>query len=206
MRSGRLLMFVVFMLASSEAWPAPSRIELQARQAFGASRYQEALELYATLYAEKLHPVYLRNIGRCYQNLGDPDKAISSFREYLRKANHLSSDEKAEIEGFIAEMKALKNEGKLPEPTPAEPVAAPAPPPAPQFVPQPAPLGTAALTTSAKPNEDMEAQEPSVFAKPWFWGVVATLAIGAVVGGLAASGAFTTANDAPCEMGRVCAE
>ena len=36
-----------------------------------------------------MHPTYLRNIARCHQNLGNPDKAISSFREYLRKARDL---------------------------------------------------------------------------------------------------------------------
>ena len=47
--------------------------ELKAREDFAAGRYQQALDVFAKLYAETLHPVYLRNIGRCYQNLGDPD-------------------------------------------------------------------------------------------------------------------------------------
>ena len=57
-----------------------------------------------------MHPTYLRNIARCHQNLGNPDKAISSFREYLRKARDLTPEQRAEIEGYIAEMEQLKQQ------------------------------------------------------------------------------------------------
>ena len=103
---------VVALALTSVAAPAlavDSR-ELKAREAFAAGRYQEALEMFAKLYAETLHPIYLRNIGRCYQNLGEPDQAIISFREYLRKAKNLRAEERAEIEGYIAEMEELKKQ------------------------------------------------------------------------------------------------
>lgn len=200
----RLLLLLISIVGSgsSIALAAPSRVELQAREAFGASRYQDALDLYAKLYAEKLHPVYLRNIGRCYQNLGEPDKAISSFREYLRKAKHLSKDERIEVEGFIAEMESLKKDRQAAAaPPPVQPVAKPHDPP-PQvqqpLLPEPTPLSVS--STSEQP----ETQESSMFAKPWFWGVVGAVVIVAVVGGLAAGGAFSDAKDPACEMGRVC--
>ena len=82
--------------------------ELKAREAFAAQRYQDALDLFAKLYAETLHPIYLRNIGRCYQNLGQPDKAIISFREYLRKRKRSTRRGAREIEGYIEEMEELK--------------------------------------------------------------------------------------------------
>src|SRR3954469_8973217 len=69
-----------------EAAPAKDKREMQAREAYAAGRYQEALDIFVKLYAETVHPNYLRNIGRCYQNLNEPDRALSSFREYLRKA------------------------------------------------------------------------------------------------------------------------
>jgi hypothetical protein len=56
--------------------------EMQAREAYGAGNYKDALAIFTKLFAETLHPTYLRNIGRCYQNLNDPDHAISSFHEY----------------------------------------------------------------------------------------------------------------------------
>ena len=67
-----------------------------------------------------MHPTYLRNIARCHQNLGDADKAISSFREYLRKARDLPPDQRAEIEGYIAEMEQMKR-AKAAAPPPAAP-------------------------------------------------------------------------------------
>ena len=59
--------------------------EMKAREDFAAGRYDEALELFAKLYAETLNAVYLRNIGRCHQKLRHPDKAIDAFQDYLAK-------------------------------------------------------------------------------------------------------------------------
>ena len=102
--------------------------DLKARTYFVSGEFKQALEIYTRLYVETMHPTYLRNIGRCQQNLGEPDKAIASFREYLRKAKDLSADQRAEIEGYIAEMEQLKqSKGKSAEPAGAPPPAAPPP-------------------------------------------------------------------------------
>ena len=82
--------------------------ELTAREEFAAGRYQQALDIYAKLFAETLHPTYLRNVGRCHQMLGNADQAIKTFREYLRRVPNLAPAQRAEVEGFIAEMEALK--------------------------------------------------------------------------------------------------
>ena len=112
----RVLTAVVLLLALASPAAALAAgdegAELKARTHFAAGEYKEALEIYARLYAETMHPTYLRNIARCHQNLGNPDKAISSFREYLRKARDLPPDERAEIEGYIAEMEQLKQQSK----------------------------------------------------------------------------------------------
>src|SRR5438477_12327123 len=47
--------------------------ELKARKMFGAGNFQGALDIYTDLYARNPHPTYTRNIGRCYQNLGEPE-------------------------------------------------------------------------------------------------------------------------------------
>jgi tetratricopeptide (TPR) repeat protein len=86
---------------------AEEALDLRARTLFAAGEYQQAVEVYARLYAETLHPTYLRNVGRCQQNLGQPDRAIASFREYLRKARGVDRQGRAEIEGYIREMEAL---------------------------------------------------------------------------------------------------
>ncbi len=97
-------------LLCARAGAATDPREIKAREDFVGGRYQEALDLFAKLYAETLHPNYLRNIGRCYQNLGEPDRAITSFRDYLRKGKDISPAEHAEIDGYIAEMEALKRQ------------------------------------------------------------------------------------------------
>jgi tetratricopeptide (TPR) repeat protein len=96
------------LAAAQEAPPEPDARELSARQMFAVGKYREALEIYGKLFAETGHPTYLRNIGRCYQNLGEADKAISSFHEYLRQAKDLPADQRTLVEGYIREMEELK--------------------------------------------------------------------------------------------------
>src|SRR5262245_28311547 len=108
--------------------------EMKAREAFAAGRYDDALQLFAKLYAETLHPVYLRNIGRCHQKMRDPQKAIDAFHDYLAKAKKVGADERAEIEGYIKEMEALRDERAR---AAAPPVAPPPAPPPPVLTPSP---------------------------------------------------------------------
>ena len=86
---------IVLLSASSSLAIDRQQVEMSARESFAAGRYGEALALFAKLYAETLHPVYLRNIGRCHQKMRDPDQAIDSFRDYLTKAKKLPADERA---------------------------------------------------------------------------------------------------------------
>ena len=167
--------------------------EMQAREAFAAGSYKEALDIYTKLYAEKLHPTYLRNIGRCYQNLQETDRAISSFREYLRKAKDMPADERAEVEGYIKEMEDLQKQNAeaatpLPLPAAAPPVAPLAQPQPAVYVQQPAP-----------------APEPTPFYKRgWFWGVVAGVVVAGTVAGLAAGGVFKVKSSNNCPAGYTC--
>ena len=75
---GAVLVMVLALAGAAQA--AGPKEEKKAIQSFAAGRYDEALEIYAKLYADTLNPVYLRNIGRCHQKLKQPDKAIESFR------------------------------------------------------------------------------------------------------------------------------
>jgi len=159
--------------------------EMKARTHFAAGEYKEALEIYARLYAETMHPTYLRNIARCHQNLGNPDKAISSFREYLRKSKNLSADQRAEIEGYIAEMEQLKKSKAAEQSTPAAERAAPPaaaeraplPPAPPPSEPPPAVVGPP--TVVATPRAD-GGDGGAFYTRAWFWIGVGALAAGAV--------------------------
>jgi hypothetical protein len=103
--------------------------ELAARKAFASGDWDRALDLFSDLYAETLHPVYLRNIGRCHQKKREPQKAIDAFQDYLAKSKSVSADERREIEGYIKEMEALRDEQAAAAAHDAQPER-PRPPPA----------------------------------------------------------------------------
>jgi hypothetical protein len=168
--------------------------EMKAREAFAAGRYDDALDLFAKLYAQTLHPVYLRNIGRCHQKMRQPDKAIDKFNEYLAKEKKISADERKEIEGYIKEMETLRDEqarqntppvpnNALPPP-PVTPInAGNNPPPNYNYSPPPPPTGTTSGTLVAQPPPSEEGAP--IYKKWWFWtgigAVVVTTVIVAVV-------------------------
>jgi tetratricopeptide (TPR) repeat protein len=171
----------------------PNALELQAREAFAVGDYQKAVGLFGKLYAATLHPTYLRNVGRCYQNLGDPDRAIGSFREYLRKARDLSAVERAEIDGYIEEMKALERQrGEGAGPKEALAISRlPAPPPAAAIVAEPV-------------RQD---RPPAAEARPtgrrwWLWTAIGIAALGAA--GVTAALVLDRPSDAPCPPGKAC--
>jgi tetratricopeptide (TPR) repeat protein len=204
--AGALLLLVLGTSLAAAA-PARDRREMRAREAYAAGRYDDALELYVKLYAEKLHPIFLRNIGRCYQNLLQPDKAISSFREYLRKARKLEAGEREEIEGFIREMEQLRQDQTTVAAAAARPpdetTAPAAPPPSAPETPAVAATATAPppvldLETTAPPPEP--AAPPPIYKRWWFW-----TAIGAAL--LAGTTALILSRGGevpPCEAGRQC--
>lgn len=209
MTRGIVLGVLIALVSAASAGRAVAEVdsrEMQAREAFGAGRYQESLDLFVKLYAEKLHPNYLRNIGRCYQNLGDPDKAISSFREYLRKAKGVRADERAEVEGYIKEMEDLKQKREaaaaLPPPVkPAEPPPVTGPPPA--VEPPPVSHPPSLTLTTPPPLAGTTPSESPVYTRWWFWTIIGAAAVGAGLGIAAAAGAFTKTQDAAC-IGATC--
>lgn len=210
-----VLWLVVLLSGASVAQATPDPREMQAREAFGAGRYQDALDLFAKLYAENLNPVYLRNIGRCYQNLEQPDRAISSFHEYLRKGKNIKKAERAEIEGYISEMEGLKKTQEAQRNAPAFKTAPPATtavaagPPASTAQTEPKAVITdrdltapkaepppPAIQLNAGPAPRPEESHP-VYTRWWFWAIVGGV-VAAGVGGAAAAGVFTKKNDASC--------
>ena len=201
---------VALALGAARAGAEGDPRELKAREDFAAGRYQQALDVFAKLYAETLHPTYLRNIGRCYQNMGDADHAIVTFRDYLRKHEAITPEQRAEVEGFIAEMETLKKQrsGVQASSPPSSSLQAQAPPPGSSITPLPAapePKGGGAapealVTQPAHPTEDSS----PVYTRWWFWTIVGAAAVGAGLGIAAATGAFTTTQNADCVTGYTC--
>ncbi len=88
-----------------------------AAKAFVLGRYDDALAIYLDLYVQSDgRPEYLRNIGRCQQKLHQDDRAIESFREYLRQAKRLGADERREVQGFITEIETARKNTATPAP------------------------------------------------------------------------------------------
>jgi hypothetical protein len=212
---GAVLVMVLALAGAAHA-AGTSKSEKKAIQSFAAGRYDEALEIYANLYADTLNPVYLRNIGRCQQKLKQPDKAIESFHDYLQKGKNISADEKAEINGYIKEMETLRDEQARQQqapppvppvqPIPAQPEAPPpgyttAPPQAyPTVTPGPdqqQPAG--ALVAQPAPAE---AGSQPVYTKWWFWTIIGAVVVGGVVTAVALSSGGTS--KPTCPMDAVC--
>jgi len=186
-RWGVLGAVLVLLLTVGGDARADRASEMKAREAFAAGRYEQALDLFAKLYAETLHPVYLRNIGRCHQKMREPQKAIDAFKDYLAKSKKIPPDERAEVEGYIKEMEVLRDEqakAAAPPPPPAPAPLPAAPPPA------PVPTETASATLVSQPAPPPPASSP-FYKKWWFWTAVGVVAAGTVAALLLVPGGVT---------------
>jgi len=174
--------------------------EIEARQAFAAGQYQDALDLYAQLYADKVHPTYLRNIGRCYQNLRQPEKSINAFHDYLRQAKDLTAAERGEIDGYISEMEDLQKQ----QAAAANAATSPTPSPTVPLSPPVAPNGYSRTEIVQTEQQPPPPPPPTPFyKKTWFWSVVGVAVVGGVVGGLYAGGVFSKSS-IPCSAANGC--
>jgi tetratricopeptide (TPR) repeat protein len=189
-----LVVVVALALGAARVSAATDARELKAREDFASGRFQDALDIFARLYAESLHPNYLRNIARCYQKLGQPDRAIDTFRDYLQKAKGVTPDERQEIDGYIKEMEDLKRE----QAGAAQPAAAPAALPAAPEPTAPATSGAPVIVVNNPPPASSPAAETPIYSKWWFWTLIGGAAIAAGVGIAAAAGAFTKTQNAAC--------
>jgi hypothetical protein len=195
MNGSRRLVFAFAVLAmslASVAAHAEDRLEKQGRALFAKGEYEKALDIFATLFSEKNDPVYLRNIGRCYQKLQQPDKAIDSFREYLRRG-HVKSGERAEVEGFIKEMEELQKERAAtaappPSAEPSRPTAHEAEPasntPPPAAIPaadRTASNDAPGATLTRQATTEEPAQSTSITHRWWFWTGIAVVVAGGAV-------------------------
>jgi hypothetical protein len=129
----------------AQAAPRPrEQLEADARRACAAGRVDEGIEILADLFASHGHPNYIYNQGRCFQENGKPEQAISRFREYLRVATDAPAAARDQAERFIRE---LEGERRGPRPRPmTEPVPAPRPMP-----PPPPPVSAAPAVTERLP-------------------------------------------------------
>jgi tetratricopeptide (TPR) repeat protein len=102
-----LALALQLVLATANSGKTDSREEI-ARAFFATGQYQSAIEVYSQLYAQYVDPIHIYNIGRCYQNMGDADMALKSFKEFTRKMKKMDPSARRELDGHIKEMEELK--------------------------------------------------------------------------------------------------
>ena len=128
--AGSLALTVALLTAGIRAEAAPrsrEQRESEARRACAAGRVEAGIELLAELLTEYGHPNYIYNQGRCYQQNGKAEQAISRFKEYLRAARDISAEDRERVERFIKELEGEVQAAAPPVATPPPPTAAPEP-------------------------------------------------------------------------------
>jgi hypothetical protein len=99
------LMIVGSAAAASAADSREAR-EREARKACFTGNVDRGVEILVDLYGETGHPNYIYNQARCFERNGKYDQALLSYEDYLRKAQNLGEDERAQVEKSITELRA----------------------------------------------------------------------------------------------------
>jgi hypothetical protein len=119
-------------LSQAQAKSNPQAQARAAKKACAAGDFRKGVDILAELYVDTSDATYIFNQGRCYEQNHQWVNAVDRFREYLRKAENVSADDKADAEKHIADCKRYQEEEEVktvPPPLPSPPVAT-APPPA----------------------------------------------------------------------------
>jgi tetratricopeptide (TPR) repeat protein len=169
--------------ADDAAGDRPGRVLFeQAEAKFNVGRFEEALVDYQAAYDAEPLPAFLFNIGQCYRNLGNYERAQFFFRRYTaldpRSANRPAA------ERLIAEMDKLAAER-------ASSAESNQPPPEISTLPAPAagahPATTERAGFMAQPGPAAASPAP-VYRRTWFWVAVSAIV---VAGGVAAAFALS---------------
>lgn len=138
---------LVLFLAST-AWAAKESKESaasKARKACLTGDYQSGLAILSELFVKTKEPIWIFNQGRCFEQNGKYEEAVSRFEEYLRLTKGSTSKDRDAAEEHLAECqsKLAKTPALAPPPEATPPPVAPPPPPEPVVQitePKPAPV------------------------------------------------------------------
>jgi hypothetical protein len=118
----------------------------KATELYRQANYREAIESFKSAYKARPHGVIFYNLAQCYEKLGEVERALKSYEQYLGAVPN--ADDKATV---VAAMDLLKKRlatlavATPPTPTARPPVVAPPPIPLPApppiiFLPPPPPI------------------------------------------------------------------
>jgi tetratricopeptide (TPR) repeat protein len=91
-------------LARTALAARPDARVAEARKACAAGEVERGVQLLAELIAERNDPNAVYNQARCYQANGQPEPALSRFKEYLRVAPGLSARERRQVKQHMREL------------------------------------------------------------------------------------------------------
>jgi len=146
----------------------------RAETKFNVGRFDEALADYQAAYEIEPLPAFLFNIGQCYRNMGNYERAQFFFRRYT--ALDPRSPNRPAAESLIAEMDALLA-GEAGRDVAAERAGPPSRPPI-LAAPAPAADGHTPVTqptASLGQPAGERAAPPPLYRRPWFWAAAAAV-------------------------------
>ena len=151
--------------------------ERKARVECAAGNYAEGVRLLAELWVTTGDANWVYNQGRCYEQSGQNDLAVSRFREYLRKAPSLPAEHVEAVNRRIDELQRQASNRAAPAPTVIN-LVSPASPPAQAQAPTPGIDRSAELVS---PPQPAQVNDSPVYARWWFWTGVGAVVVGGVV-------------------------
>lgn len=157
----------------------------EATRLYKQGRYEEAAAIFVKLsvdYPDML--VFERNLGACYYYLRKPEPAISNLRSYLGKKKEIEPEDKARIDGWIAEMEEVQKEMEEVQKQHAAAEAARAAQAAVQVS---GPLDVGTVATAMPVADTTPVATRPLYTRWWFWTAVGALTAGSVTAFLLAS-------------------
>jgi hypothetical protein len=153
------LLVVVSLMAAAGAQAAPAAKEKEASRLFFGGRFGEALAIYVDLAVETSNPIYMCEIGRCHQRLGNLIEARRNVSECLAAAK-LTPAKKRQFQAVLAEIDAAAARAPAAATAPAPPPPA-ATPGAPASDPLAAPAPASPLPPTAAPVAEATPPAPA---------------------------------------------
>ena len=125
MRLFRFLLFVLPLFSAAQTAHADARDVLRQRAAKKAclsGDYAQGVAVLAELFVDSSDPMYIFNQGRCFEQNGRYEEAVTRFREYQRKLADAGGARDPESDRHIAECLSIIEKSK--PPTPPKPAIA----------------------------------------------------------------------------------
>jgi tetratricopeptide (TPR) repeat protein len=158
--------------ATTDARAEARRLARTGQVYYESGQFERALDAYRAAYETAPAPGVLFNMGQCYRQLGEHERAIFFLQGYLRGSPEAPN--RADVEALIVdEQAALERQAA----TAAADVAPDAPPDASEA----APPGDTAVTVEPAVVVEPAPSRP-VYRRWWFWTVIGVVVAGATAG------------------------